>query len=109
MPFRCARGLWSKNEEPSIGEILSNPVVRTMMARDGVDEAEVRRLLTKWSERETSERALGGAAAGDGHGRPGVLIGSAVKTSRDRQHPSDENSRTTSADSAGSKGREALD
>ena len=63
MPFRCARGLWSKNEEPSIGEILSNPVVRTMMARDGVDEAEVRRLLTKWSERGTSERALGGAPA----------------------------------------------
>jgi hypothetical protein len=62
MPFRCARGLWSKNEEPSIGEILSNPVVRTMMARDGVDEAEVRRLLTKWSERGTSERALRGAA-----------------------------------------------
>src|SRR3954447_9775577 len=62
MPFRCARGLWSRNEEPSIGEVLSDPVVRTMMARDGVDEAEVRRLLTKWSERETSERALRGAA-----------------------------------------------
>ncbi len=77
MPFRCARGLWSKNEEPSIGEVLSDPIVRTMMARDGVDEAEVRRLLTKWSERGTSERALRGAAAGDGHGRPGVLIGSA--------------------------------
>jgi len=94
MPFRCARGLWSKNEEPSIGEILSNPVVRAMMARDGVDEAEVRRLLTKWSERETSERALREAAAAVKHPETGSIL--LMKTVG-----------TTSADSAGSKGREA--
>jgi hypothetical protein len=57
MPFRCARGLWSKNEEPSIAEVLSDPSVRAMMARDRVDEAEMRLLLAKWSERGAREQA----------------------------------------------------
>jgi hypothetical protein len=57
MPFQCARGPWSKNEEPSIAEVLSDPVVRAMMARDGVDEVEVRLLLAKWSERGAREQA----------------------------------------------------
>jgi hypothetical protein len=57
MPFRCARGLWTKNEEPSIAEVLSDPVVRAMMARDGVDEVEMRLLLAKWSERGAPEQS----------------------------------------------------
>jgi hypothetical protein len=64
MPFKCARGAWAKNEEPSIDEVLVEPVVQAMMARDGVGEAEVRRLLTQWSERAASEQAeLGGVVA----------------------------------------------
>ena len=51
MPFRCARGAWAKNEEPSIDEILAEPVVQAMMARDCVDEGEVRRLLKNFIER----------------------------------------------------------
>jgi hypothetical protein len=57
MPFRCARGLWSKNEEPSIAEVLCDPGVRAMMARDGVDEVEMRLLLAKWSERGAREQS----------------------------------------------------
>jgi hypothetical protein len=61
MPFKCARGAWAKNEEPSIDEVLVEPVVQAMMARDGVGEAEVRRLLTQWSERGAREQAELGA------------------------------------------------
>jgi hypothetical protein len=45
MPFRCANGRYSHNEEPSLDEILAEPIVRLLMARDGVDEAEIRRLV----------------------------------------------------------------
>ena len=51
MPFRCARGAWAKNEEPSINEVLAEPIARAMMERDGVDKAEVRRLLANFIER----------------------------------------------------------
>ena len=45
MPFRCANGRYSHNEEPSLDEILAEPIVRLLMARDGVDEADLRRLV----------------------------------------------------------------
>ena len=45
MPFRCANGQYSHNEEPSIDEILAEPIVRMLMARDGVDETDLRRLV----------------------------------------------------------------
>jgi hypothetical protein len=32
------------NEEPSLDELLSEPIIRLLMARDGVDEEIVRRL-----------------------------------------------------------------
>ena len=70
MPFRCARGLWSKNEEPSMAEVLSDPVVRAMMARDGVDEVEMRLLLAKWSERGATEQSRIRAVTTASGGRP---------------------------------------
>ena len=44
MPFRCARGAYIRNEEPTLEELLAEPIVRLVMARDGVQPAEVRRL-----------------------------------------------------------------
>jgi hypothetical protein len=44
MPFQCARGTYTKNEEPTLDEMLDEPIVRLVMARDRVDEHEVRRL-----------------------------------------------------------------
>jgi hypothetical protein len=59
MPFQCARGAWSKNEEPSLDELLAEPAVRRLMARDGVEEAQVRRIVEALKERlgMRSERA----------------------------------------------------
>jgi hypothetical protein len=51
MPFQCARGAYSKNEEPTLDELLAEPAVRLMMARDRVDEAEVRRIVVEIRER----------------------------------------------------------
>jgi hypothetical protein len=44
MPFRCARGAYTCNEEPRLDELLAEPVVRLMMARDHVEEAAIRQL-----------------------------------------------------------------
>jgi hypothetical protein len=44
MPFHCARGIYTRNEEPSLEELLADPIVRLVMARDRVKEADVRRL-----------------------------------------------------------------
>ncbi len=44
MPFRCPDGLpFSKNEEPNLDQLLAEPMVRLLMARDRVQEAELRR------------------------------------------------------------------
>jgi hypothetical protein len=45
MPFHCARGTYAKNEEPTLEELLAEPIVRLLMARDGVDEADLRQLF----------------------------------------------------------------
>jgi hypothetical protein len=42
MPFHCAPGPFSANEEPTLAELLAEPVVRLMMARDGYSENDVR-------------------------------------------------------------------
>jgi hypothetical protein len=31
----CAGGKWSKNEEPSVDDVLTEPTVQVLMARDG--------------------------------------------------------------------------
>ena len=42
--IQCARGVYTRNEEPTLGELLSEPIVRLVMARDRIEEADVRRL-----------------------------------------------------------------
>jgi hypothetical protein len=37
--------------EPPIDEILAEPVIRLLMARDGVDDARIRRLLAEIARR----------------------------------------------------------
>ena len=55
MPFQCARGAWSKNEEPSVDELLALSLsVRLVMARDGVKEAEVRRIISELRNRRAN-------------------------------------------------------
>jgi hypothetical protein len=44
MAFQCARGAWSKNEEPSLDELLAEPAVQLVMAKDGWEDAKIRRL-----------------------------------------------------------------
>jgi len=44
MPFQWARGVYTRNEEPSLEDLLAEPIVRLVMARDRVKEADVRRL-----------------------------------------------------------------
>jgi len=51
MPFQCARGAFTRNEEPTLDELLSEPAVRLIMARDRVDELEVRRIAVETRER----------------------------------------------------------
>jgi hypothetical protein len=44
MPFRCASGEFTRNEEPTFEALLAEPIVRLVMARDHVEEAFLRRL-----------------------------------------------------------------
>ena len=44
MPFLCARGDYTCNEEPTLEELLAEPAIRVMMDRDGVEEAAIERL-----------------------------------------------------------------
>jgi hypothetical protein len=37
MPFSAAHGDYTRNEEPSLDEILNEPIIRLLMARDGVE------------------------------------------------------------------------
>jgi hypothetical protein len=66
MPFQCARGPYSKNEEPTLDELLAEPAVRLVMARDRVDEAEVRRIVVETRERREKYRRDRGKIAGTG-------------------------------------------
>jgi hypothetical protein len=55
-PFLCARGAFTGNEEPSLDEILAEPIVRLVMARDRVSEAEVRRIAAEARARRQDHR-----------------------------------------------------
>ena len=44
MPFRCASGDYTHNEEPTLDALLSEPIVRIVMARDRVAEDHMRQL-----------------------------------------------------------------
>jgi hypothetical protein len=44
MSFRCAQGRFTRNEEPSLDDLLAEPAIRSVMLRDGVEEAAIRRL-----------------------------------------------------------------
>jgi hypothetical protein len=54
MPFQCAHCAWSKNEEPTLDELLAEPAVRIVMARDRVTEDMVRKLSREARLRVTS-------------------------------------------------------
>ena len=45
MPFRAAKGSYTHNEEPSLDQILNDPIVHLLMARDGVQADTLRALL----------------------------------------------------------------
>jgi hypothetical protein len=43
--------MYDVRREPPLSEILRDPLTRLLMARDGVDEASLRRLLRHMSQR----------------------------------------------------------
>ena len=45
MPFSAAHGDYTRNEEPSLDEILNEPIIRLLMGRDGVEVKTLRALL----------------------------------------------------------------
>jgi hypothetical protein len=59
MPFQCAHGAWSKNEEPTLDELLAEPAVRIVMARDQITEDMVRTLAREARLRITSHAQIG--------------------------------------------------
>jgi len=61
MPFRCARGPFSRNEEPTLEEMLSDDVLRLVMARDRITPEALRQLA---SEVRARARNIGRLAAG---------------------------------------------
>ena len=68
MPFRCTAGAYINNEEPSLDELLADPLVKLLMARDGAEEATVRLLFkAAMSSPAQSKRGCG----------PGVLTSDA--------------------------------
>jgi hypothetical protein len=44
MPLTRAQGAFAGNEEPSLDELLGEPIIRRLMARDRIDEASIRQL-----------------------------------------------------------------
>jgi hypothetical protein len=52
MPFRCARGAFTKNEEPRLEELLADETLQLVMERDGITPDILRALA-----RETRDRA----------------------------------------------------
>ena len=45
MPFSAVHGAFTHNEEPSLDQILNEPIIRLLMARDGVEVETLRALL----------------------------------------------------------------
>ena len=64
MPFRCARGAFSRNEEPTLDELLADRAVRLMMASDRVEEAEIREIAAALRARIRDRGRLPAGAQG---------------------------------------------
>jgi hypothetical protein len=62
MPFQYAHAAFSKNEEPTLDELLAEPAVRLVMAKSQVDEAEVRRIAMQVRERRAMTKTEGQSA-----------------------------------------------
>jgi len=60
MPFRCARGAFSKNEERRLEELLTDDVLQLVMSRDGVTPETLRKLASEFREKtlQAARRAL---------------------------------------------------
>ncbi len=56
MPFRCNFGPFTENEELSLDELLAEPIVRSIMARDNVEDAQVRQIAAEIRERFARNR-----------------------------------------------------
>lgn len=64
LPVRLDRAQWFE-EEPALSEMLADPITQLLMRRDGVQEAEIRRLAAR----------LRAASLGNRAGRPGATRG----------------------------------
>ena len=58
--LRSGEGRWTDpNREPALDEILSDPVIRAVMRRDGLDPCEVRRFMVETARRLDDDRHAG--------------------------------------------------
>jgi hypothetical protein len=69
-------GAWSKNEEPSLDEVLTEPAVRLLMARDHVTEDTVRKVAREALQRITSRAPDIGQGVTAATTSPAVISGS---------------------------------
>jgi hypothetical protein len=76
MPFQCAHGAWSKNEEPSLDEMLAEPAVRLLMARDHVTEDAVRNVAQEAIQRMRLRLSKIGQGVTAATTSPAVISGS---------------------------------
>src|SRR4051794_19658967 len=53
MPVKCAWGPYTRNEEPKLDDVLTDPIVQLPMAGDRVSESEVRRIASEARQRRT--------------------------------------------------------
>jgi hypothetical protein len=51
MPFQCARGPFSRNEEPTLEQMLSDEIVQLVMARDRMTAEAMRQLASEVRDR----------------------------------------------------------
>ena len=51
MPFQCARGPFSRNEEPTLKQMLSDEIVQLVMARDRMTAEAMRQLASEVRDR----------------------------------------------------------
>jgi hypothetical protein len=58
MPFQCARGPFSHNEEPTLEQMLSDEIVQLVMARDRMTAEAMRQLASEVRDRVRHVRRL---------------------------------------------------
>ena len=58
MPFRCARGPFSHNEEPTLEQMLADDIVQLVMARDRMTAEAMRQLASEVRDRVGHARRL---------------------------------------------------